>query len=199
MHHVASPTNLSLSLDCTLVICHFFSPSVSFHTFFTIRRLIGGLGWNSAGTQTLISMKVSLPIIFVSVCLHVCVCVCEHAFEFVNVSVFPRLCVKINQAIRGLSVCAPLCGAVATDCADRLIHNLSIFSGSAIQREQDAELILMTGRACRCHVFISSTKFLMPEKCPPCFASYCQLVFFFFFYCFKAQVLHVTGYISATV
>lgn len=102
-------------------------------------------------------------------------CVC--AFEFVNASVFPRLCVKINRAIRGLAVCAPLCGAVATDCADRLIHNLSIFSGSAIQCEQDAELILMTGRVCRCHVFISSSKFLMLEKWPPCVVSYCQLVF----------------------
>lgn len=114
-------------------------------------------------------------------CRCVCTCVCVCTLEFVNASVFPRLCVKINQAIRGLSVCAPLCGAVATDCADRLIHNLSIFSGSAIQCEQDAELILMTGRVCRCHVFISSSKFLMLEKCPPCFDSYCQLVVFGFF------------------
>lgn len=118
--------------------------------------------------------------------------------EFVNASVFPRLCVKINQAIRGLSVCAPLCGAVATDCADRLIHNLSIFSGSAIQCEQDAELILMTGRVCRCHVFISSSKFLMLRKMSTLF---CFILSdgVGFFYCFKAQVLHVTVYISATV
>lgn len=107
------------------------------------------------------------------------VCVCVRVLEFVNESIFLRLCVKINQAIRGLSVCAPLCGTVATDCADRPIHNLSIFGGSAIQCEQDAELILMTGRVCRCCVFISSSKFLMLQKCPPCFASYCQLVCFF--------------------
>lgn len=39
---------------------------------------------------------------------------------------------KMKQAIRRLSLCRPLSGVATTDCGDRLIYNLSIFTGSAI-------------------------------------------------------------------
>lgn len=63
----------------------------------------------------------------VSCQLFVCACVCMRVLEFVNACVSLSLCVKINKAIRGLSVCAPHCGVTTTDCTSRLIHNLSIF------------------------------------------------------------------------
>lgn len=80
----------------------------------------------------------------------ICVCMCE--FVHLNLSmqcVFLCLHIKITQAIRGLSVHGRHCGVVTTDCTDRLIHNLSIFTGSDIQ----VEFTLMQGSWCRCHVF----------------------------------------------
>lgn len=124
MHRVASQTNLFLSLDWILVICLFFFfvfYPLCFHTFFTVRRLIDGLGWNSAGIKSFdFEMKVSCQL-----SVHACMC----ALEFVSACVC--VCEKLTKPLEDLSLCRPLSGVV-TDCSDRLIYNLSIFTGSAI-------------------------------------------------------------------
>lgn len=66
----------------------FFLP-LCFHPFFTVRRLIDGLGWNSAGTNSFdFEMKVSCQL-----SAHACMC----ALEFVSACVC--VCEKLTKPL----------------------------------------------------------------------------------------------------
>lgn len=67
-----------------------------------------------------------LPNYLLVLCVYVCVP------EFVSVCVYLCLCLKINRAIRGLSLCGPDCVVVTVDFTDRRSPDLSIATGSAM-------------------------------------------------------------------
>ena len=136
MHHVESPTNLSLSLDWTLVIyhCGFFPPCFLSYIFhnpeahwwtrleFSWHRIFDLDGF----------LANYLLVVYVYVCAWMCLCVCLSVYLCVFIFVYVNLFAKISQAIRGLFVCEPYCAVVTIDCTDGLTHNRSISAGSAI-------------------------------------------------------------------
>lgn len=90
-------------------------PHPFFHTFFTVQRLIGGLGWNSAGTKTLILDEGFWPIICACthvgtwICLRMCLSVCKNELCHLQTCLYADLTVEwgLQIAVTDWSIICP--------------------------------------------------------------------------------------------